>query len=336
MKSKEIDWWHDNYPTDFAVLTNALGEEWIGESVKGCMGATFQKDFHRLGWAIYHPIDGNFDEVVLLSKLLQTFGQDTGINPIIDQLKNIEGYSDAMFHLMVAYQFHRDGWNIKLEVPNRNNTVDFLATKSGEVALVECSTKMAKAPMPFNDRAFQIATSRFTPLCGCYVNVRFVVKTDEASIEEAQQLISDNTQKLRGLEGAITIETPNVRFEVEKSKEERTFVVLVDKRDDLSLADRLLRKIDDENRQIKSEIPVRVVALQILGHPPATEWNAAVKEIHARLRRKRSAPDAVFFFQKRWSGDHWYLDIIGFVSISIKGEVFFATSQFCEKNERLM
>ena len=85
-------------------------------------------------------------------------------------------------------------------------------------------------------------------------------------VSKAQQLISDNTQKLRGLEVQLPLRRQMSGLKLKKARR-KDFVVLVNKRDDLSLADRLLRKIDDENRQIKAEIPVRVVHCQILGHP---------------------------------------------------------------------
>ncbi len=327
MSMKEIDWWQKNHPVPFSILENAFGYEWIESAMKECV----KIDHHRLAWCIYHPIEGNFEEVMLIVTLLEAFGSDEKIAYVISQLKNFDGYYDATCHLLVAYQFKRFGWNVVLEVPNGNRVVDFMATKGGEVAYVECSRKLTHAPMPFVDKAFMSLMGIFSPRFGD-VDVMMEVLDDKVTREEIVALA--NTHPQGQIEEKTILESENVRFIVTKSQEPNSgWFRQRDLREGRTLAERMLRKIDDENKQTSSHIPIRVVALQLAGRPSPDEWRNAEQEIFRRLKNKRSKPDVVMFFKKRWDGTNIFFDIWSSLHVTTKGELLTPTAEFCNENE---
>jgi hypothetical protein len=328
---KEMMWWQENHPSEYAVFTNALGIAWIQDELKACMGIA-RKDHHRLVWCIYHPTEGNFEEVMMVVKLLETFGADPKINYLIQQLRNTDGYHDAICHLLVAYQFKKFGWKISLEIPNGNRVVDFMATKSGELAYVECSRKLVHAPLPFDtDRTIGAIMSILGSHFG-FCDFLMEIKNDGATKEEVKKLL-ENFPKGQVQKETI-VESSNLRFIINKSeKENSSSLKQKDLRIGLSLAERMLKKIDDENKQTSSKIAIRVVALQLAGRPRGNEWETAEKEIFERLKNKQSKPDVVFFFKKVWDGQNICLDLWSSLHLTYKGELLSATTDFLSKNE---
>ena len=179
---EDIKWWQDNYPSEYGILSNALGTEWLIESVSRCIGVKWNQDYHPLAWNVFSHNEENFSEVLLVVNLLKTFSSDPQITTIIRNLKNQDDYRQTLLHLMIAYQFFRAGWKISLEIPSQSGKVDFMATQSGEVLFVECSEKMLNAPMPFNERAFLLISSKISSYCGNGINAKIILKTDEASL----------------------------------------------------------------------------------------------------------------------------------------------------------
>lgn len=165
-----------------------------------------------------------------------------------------------------------------------------------------------------------------------------LVFTGDGKEEELVKLIKDNTEAVRKEKDRIVIASQNFRVEIVKNNNGtmESSVTIHDERPSKSLAERLLKKIMTEHKQTKSGVALRVVSLQVLGHPSPQEWLSASREIHTRLCGMSSRPDAVFVFQKRWSGEYLFWDEVGFWTTIEKGRIALEpTSQFLLNHERL-
>lgn len=335
---KDIIWWQENQPTVYGVLSNALGEQWLIENVRKCIGIKWNKDYHPLAWKIFSHSEENYSEVVLIVKLLSTFSADPEIGTLIRNLKNPEDYHQTLFHLMLAYQFLRAGWSIALENPSLTGKADFMATQSGEVLFVECSEKATLPPPPFNERAFMVLSNRLSNYCSMGVDAKVILKTEEAKLHEIESLLDANQELLSKFTEKEIIETRNVAIEVTRRNDRRAAVYQVDSRPRLSLAERLLKKIDDENRQTKTAIATRIVALLLLGNISSEDWTNTMDEMARRLPGKKSKPDSVFFFQKKWVDGQCRLRLLGFIPTTEKGEagIFGPTLDFMEEHDALI
>ncbi|MBP7113993.1 MAG: hypothetical protein KBA40_00915 [Candidatus Peribacteraceae bacterium] len=335
---EDIIWWQQNHPTEYGVLANALGEQWLIENVKKCIGVRWNKDYHPLGWKVFSHSEENYSEVILVAKLLSMFSTDREIGTLIRNLKNPEDYHQTLFHLMLAYQFFRAGWSIALENPSLNGKADFMATQSGEVLYVECSEKALLPPPPFNERAFMVLSNKLSNYCSMGMDANIILKTEEVTIHEIEALLDANKELLAKFTKKEIIETTNVSVEIVRRSDKRSAVYQVDKRPRLSLAERLLKKIDDENRQTKTAIATRIVALLLLGNISPEVWAATMDEMGRRLPGKKSKPDSVFFFQKKWVEGQCRLRLLGYIPTTSKGEaeIFGPTLDFMEEQDSLI
>lgn len=329
----KIIWWKKNYPIEFNILENAFGKNWIEENISLCIGATENTEYHRLGWMLFQSSEGNLEEVLLVAKYLSTFGSDKNISTLIIQLKDKDEYHPAFAHLSIAYQFHKAGWTITLEFNNSPYVVDFMATKSGEVIFVECSEKIISPSLPFENEKFMKFMARNVASNFGLVNVKIIVTGDDGSIQEAVSLIKQNSKLVRNCKDSIMISSENFRFEI--SITDKTFVSLHDERQKKSLAERLMDKINKEHKQTKSKLATRIVALQILGRPKQPDWDNTLEELHKRYSGRESKPDAILFFKKRWDGNHFFLNCLGFLAHNQKGVVLEETYDFIHRNDML-
>lgn len=335
---EHVQWWETHYPIQFGILCNALGKDWILEKISECIGATFEEDYHPFGWKCFQSNGANLTEVLLVVKFLSEFARDENISTVIEELKNPQKYDATFTHLCIAHQFMVAGWDLNLEYETNSNVVDICARNNGELAFIECSQKVLPQMMPFNERAKMKLMSQFTSRFGS-MSSEIILTGEDVTLREIQTLIDQNEESLRSFEDTTNIESENCRIECVRPKVKPELpkgeCKLRDRRPSKSLAERLIDKIRVEHKQTKSAIATRVVCLQVFGKPTREEWLAALNEVYSRMEGRSSKPDAVFLFKRRWTDESCFMDIIGFMAFTEKGEVFTPVSEVFNQNEEL-